>query len=464
MNIFNKVASWWPSIHVFRSSADCGTREINKSASSDDQSFKEVEEATSQKERKFCDLGINHVMGGQLLVSDPLKRTVTLENRQTRVMWICHSCYGKALAKKAVQEGRVCDFDATHVIRRSGLSSDPLKRLIMLNKEQKRIMRLCQPCYRKALAKKALQKDAFCNPGITYSLSPDSLKNQIIVKSDGQKTTRIMRLRQGCHGKAMKGTKHLRAVLEDREKTTSKIKPCNTDFSIDDDISITKHARSVHQIDHALPILQDPQNYFHSLLLQEEGPIDQIVCVRGDSFVRKLKERQLNKIIQEMREWLTLNEFQRDRYKTKLDELFTISTPNTGPQRGFSVYAKRKISKFEVVAPYAGILLKNQASLNEAIKANGSYNVFTYLFGTGPRRRHNIDAFATGNVASLVNTSQLGNQPAWGENNLSAVVFGKNLIFYVAMKDIQLGEELLVNYGPNYDPTQQYLEVKEEPL
>jgi hypothetical protein len=41
------------------------------------------------------------------------------------------------------------------------------------------------------------------------------------------------------------------------------------------------------------------------------------------------------------------------------------------------------------------------------------------------------------------------------------VVFGQNLIFVVSSKKIRKGEELLLDYGPSYNPLQM-IKVEEE--
>jgi hypothetical protein len=49
----------------------------------------------------------------------------------------------------------------------------------------------------------------------------------------------------------------------------------------------------------------------------------------------------------------------------------------------------------------------------------------------------------------------------WKKNNVASVLFGKNLVFYITVEKVAKGEELLVDYGPNYNPLER---IKQEPL
>lgn len=85
------------------------------------------------------------------------------------------------------------------------------------------------------------------------------------------------------------------------------------------------------------------------------------------------------------------------------------------------------------------------------MRSQGSYKALSYLFATRSSKRA-IDGFSSGNVTSLTNTSQLQDFPAWKQNNVAPILFGKNLIFYVTTDAIAKGEEFLVDYGPDYNP------------
>ena len=217
-----------------------------------------------------------------------------------------------------------------------------------------------------------------------------------------------------------------------------------------DELQIIGSFRVTHEINNTLPILQDPNDPTHSLLYEVEGSIDQIKISRYGGV--KLSTSQKKQILEEVKQWIRFIENDRKVYQQKFEELFEISIPiEIGPDRGRSVYAKRNIRRFEVVGPYAGILQRSEEEFRRSIRQKGSYNVLSYLFGT--RSKHRIvDGFNTSNTTSLINTGQLQGDPIWNDNNLVIIQVGKNLNFYVAKLDIAQGEELLVDYGTNYNP------------
>ena len=189
-------------------------------------------------------------------------------------------------------------------------------------------------------------------------------------------------------------------------------------------------------------------------------PIADIQCADW-SLLRDLHSKVKKRITADVRGWITLNEESPDKYQERLEGSLEISIPiDDGPERGQSVFAKKSIDQYEVVCPYAGGLHRDEDSLGRSIKKQGSQRVLSYLFGVRSGKR-SLDGHASGNVASVVNTSQLKDGSAFKENNLIPVIFGKNLVFYIALRDIQKGEELFVDYGPNYNPMQ-LVDIKEE--
>ena len=100
------------------------------------------------------------------------------------------------------------------------------------------------------------------------------------------------------------------------------------------------------KINDNLPILQDPKDPEKSVLLQEEGPIDEIKCANWGSF-RYLSKRQKQKITDKVRCWLRLNEFNRAEYTKKLNEMLQVTYPiDEGPDRGYSVFTKKALKRF----------------------------------------------------------------------------------------------------------------------
>ncbi len=225
------------------------------------------------------------------------------------------------------------------------------------------------------------------------------------------------------------------------------------------ELQILGSLRTFHAINNSLPILQDPNDPSKSLLLEAERPIDQITVFNYGEL--SLNQDQRKKMTLDVREWLNSNEHDRAGYERRLNEIFETAVPvDFGPTRGVAAFAKKRIHQYEVIAPYAGALLSEEERISESFRRYGSGNTLSYLFGTRSSKRV-IDAYNRGNVASLVNTGKLPREPQWAENNISTIIAGKNLVFYVANRDIEPGEELLVDYGPNYNPEEMF---KAEPV
>ncbi len=249
----------------------------------------------------------------------------------------------------------------------------------------------------------------------------------------------------------------------DSEVVLIKKEPCS-DHNADSDLNVTGSSKFNREINNTLPILQNPADETQSLLFESEGEIALMKVSEWGflkSYLDGLAQPQIknikSKIKKSMCEWITLNEKNRMEYTKRLDEIYEITTPiEIGPDRGRSAFAKREIKKFEVLGPYAGTLCKNK-DLSQAERKQGPRKISEYLFATSSSHRA-INGFSSGNVLSLVNTAQLGNFKKIGENNICVVLFGKNINFYVANKDIHKGEEFLVNYGPLYAS-----EIKKEP-
>jgi SET domain-containing protein len=83
------------------------------------------------------------------------------------------------------------------------------------------------------------------------------------------------------------------------------------------------------------------------------------------------------------------------------------------------------------------------------MRKQGASNVMEFLFNTMSKNRY-IDGTQGSNTLSYVNTGQLLDYPRIAENNLAIIHVENNFAFYVAIKPIAQGEELFIDYGPNY--------------
>jgi hypothetical protein len=380
----------------------------------------------TKRQGKRCDLqkegGPNHnVAAGGGLRKDPLGRTKVIRVGgidKNEVMELCQACYQRARSDKVQRQGLRCDLQQTeepdHNVASGGLKMDPLRRTKVIRVDgidKNEVMKLCHACYQKARSDKAKQ--------------------------------------QGKHRDLQQKERHSHHTIK-REL-----------FAGDRECLVVSSSRRVRKTDDFLPILQDPQDPHRSLLLEIEGPIEGIQCANWGS-LGNLNKKHKKQVTKQVKEWLVLNEYKREQYGQRLQKMLEIAYPiDEGPDRGRSIFARRDIAKYTVVCPYAGVLHSDVEGLQRAMRKNGSQHVLSYLFSTRSDTRV-VDASETGNMASLVNTSQLGDTPPFKENNVAPVLFGKNLIFYIALWKIKAGEELFIDYGPNYNPQQRILDIKQE--
>jgi len=445
-------------------------------------SFSSVKQAAPT----FCDLDPTHNLGKKCLIKDPLKRTKHITHQDgsstTEIINICKSCYQRAYAQNQIDEGKSCDLDPTHNLGKKCLSKDPLKRTKHITHQDSssttEIIKICNTCYQKAHAEMQTNEGKTCDLDPAHNLgkrrlSKDPLKRtKHITDQDGSSTTEIINICNSCYLRAIKQLKQENKRLSEgnhSQQSTSSldalasaasaafvaIKQEHTDSEETyDGIEQVSSAVFHRGVDNSLPILQDPNDKTKSLLLQTEGPIDKIRCSSWQSLPCNLTRDEKTHITQQVQTWLHLNEENRSEYKRKLEDFFEVSIPiDEGPSRGLSVFAKQDIPQWTVVGPYAGVLHSTDASLEKAIKKQGSYNTLSYLFATRSSHRV-VDAYPSGNVTSLANTGNLPGARAWKENNLGSLSFGKNLTFYISLREIKKGEELLLDYGPYYNPYQ----------
>lgn len=210
-----------------------------------------------------------------------------------------------------------------------------------------------------------------------------------------------------------------------------------------------------HQIDDNLPILQHPDDNTLSVLVQAEGNIDALKVTHWnellDVFAGMPRHEQAvvkKNILASAQAWLRTEGHHRSAFQALV---YPAQDLAEGPERGMSIFARQPIAKFQVVGPYSGVLHASIESLHREMERVGAANVNTYLWETRSSRRV-VSGFGHGNTLSLINTGQLPGHALWRENNLTAIRVGKNLIFYVAMRDIAQDEELLVSYGESFNP------------
>ncbi|HGA8632379.1 TPA: SET domain-containing protein-lysine N-methyltransferase, partial [Salmonella enterica subsp. enterica serovar Mississippi] len=122
-----------------------------------------------------------------------------------------------------------------------------------------------------------------------------------------------------------------------------------------------------------------------------------------------------------------------------------------------------------VLGPYSGRLLDSEKVRCEYEKVYGT-EASNYYFSTLSQERL-VSAWPEGNLLSLLNSPVFTHRTAEAEarQNVSTVLVGKNINFFLTTRDVRAGDELWFDYGPYYrhfEPGEalRSAQVKEEPL
>ncbi|EAU0385154.1 SET domain-containing protein-lysine N-methyltransferase [Salmonella enterica] len=222
-----------------------------------------------------------------------------------------------------------------------------------------------------------------------------------------------------------------------------------------------------HQINNNLPILQHWRDPTISVMAQAEGRIETLQVTRWRPLFNALPRQTKARINQEIR-WFLQNE---GRHDARMNEMMSVAIPldDRDGYRGRTVYARTNLAAFTVLGPYSGRLLDSETVRGEYEKEYGR-EASNYYFATRSQERI-VSGFPQGNILSLLNSPVFTQRTAEAEarQNVSAVLVGKNIHFFLTTRDVRAGEELWFDYGPDYQhfepgETLRSAQVKEEPL
>ncbi len=222
-----------------------------------------------------------------------------------------------------------------------------------------------------------------------------------------------------------------------------------------------------HQINNNLPILQHWHDPTISLMAQAEGRTETLQVTRWGPLFNALPRQTKARINQEIR-WFLQNE---GRHDARMNEMMSVAIPldDRDGYRGRTVYARTDLAAFTVLGPYSGRLLDSETVRGEYEKEYGR-EASNYYFATRSQERI-VSGFPQGNILSLLNSPVFTQRTAEAEarQNVSAVLVGKNIHFFLTTRDVRAGEELWFDYGPDYqhfEPGEalRSAQVKEEPL
>ncbi|EJB8272661.1 SET domain-containing protein-lysine N-methyltransferase [Salmonella enterica] len=221
-----------------------------------------------------------------------------------------------------------------------------------------------------------------------------------------------------------------------------------------------------HQINNKLPILQHWRDPTISVMAQAEGRIKTLQVTRWGALFNLLSRQTKARINQEIR-WFLQNE---GRHDARMNEMMSVAIPldDQDGYRGRTVYARTDLAAFTVLGPYSGRLLDSETVRCEYEKEYGR-EASNYYFTTRSQERL-VSAWPEGNILSLINSPAFTHRTAEtaARQNVSVVLVGKNIHFYVTTRDISAGEELWFDYGPDYRHFEsgealRSVQVKEEP-
>ncbi|EAA7308947.1 SET domain-containing protein-lysine N-methyltransferase [Salmonella enterica] len=221
-----------------------------------------------------------------------------------------------------------------------------------------------------------------------------------------------------------------------------------------------------HQINNNLPILRHWRDPAISVIAQAEGRIETLHVTRWGPLFNLLSRQTKARINQDIR-WFLQNEGKHD---ARMNAMMSVAIPldDSDGYRGRTVYARTSLAAFTVLGPYSGRLLDSEKVRCEYEKEYGQ-EAGNYYFATRSQERL-VSAWPEGNILSLINSPVFTHRTAETEarQNVSAVLVGKNIHFYVTTRDISAGEELWFDYGPDYRHFEsgealRSAQVKEEP-
>ncbi|ELX3684501.1 SET domain-containing protein-lysine N-methyltransferase [Salmonella enterica] len=221
-----------------------------------------------------------------------------------------------------------------------------------------------------------------------------------------------------------------------------------------------------HQINNNLPILQHWRDPTISVMAQAEGRIETLQVTRWRPLFNLLSRQTKARINQEIR-WFLQNE---GRHDARMNEMMSVAIPldDRDGYRGRTIYARTDLAAFTVLGPYSGRLLDSETVRCEYEKEYGR-EASNYYFATRSQERI-VSGFPQGNILSLLNSPVFTQRTAEAEarQNVSAVLVGKNIHFFLTTRDVRAGEELWFDYGPDYqhfEPGEalRSAQVKEEP-
>ncbi|MDF7659766.1 hypothetical protein PUG81_12375 [Erwiniaceae bacterium L1_54_6] len=219
-----------------------------------------------------------------------------------------------------------------------------------------------------------------------------------------------------------------------------------------------------------IPVLLHKDDELEALGIRQ-GPLrDELIHVDADSLEINVADKKLlsKKIIDSATRQIRriVKDIQEGKARKASEDCYHLFSDEQHPELGFGLKAARVIRLGEVLPDlYGGFILRNSAQCGE-MYARGDSHCPTYFFetqGHRPRSKSghrqkpvNVNCGIAGHLKNtnlaFVNTASVQGDKVIpsDKNNLMAIRAGKNIIVYMAIRDIEKEEPLLINYGPRY--------------
>lgn len=241
--------------------------------------------------------------------------------------------------------------------------------------------------------------------------------------------------------------------------------------------------RLILKLNDAAPLLLDPNNPERSLTAERINPAGWKIypSVELEACLKTKGKQVRNQFMAKANRFASrliasdgsqqINTF--DKYLSRPLQQFISSETEPAADRpapwGLGIFAETSIPALTILGGYSGVLLDSEEQIareNRAIGCERNLGYSWTLPADACGHAVRVSAFRHSNRLALINTNQMYQLPPLNEagimgaagNNIALLFIDDLIPLYVTIKAVKKGQQLLVDYGPGYDP----LNIKKE--